>query len=245
MPQGKVAIVTGASRGIGKSIACALAAQGAVVVCVGTNQDALDSVVAEINATGGRASSVAANIALVDDCERIISYAHEQYGSVDILVNNAGVTRDGMFLKMKDEDWDTVINTNLKGAFMTSRAAWKVMSKQRYGRIINITSIVGQMGNAGQANYCASKGGLIAMTKSNAREMAKRNVTVNAVAPGFITTAMTEGLPDKVKESLSSQIPLERFGTPEDIAHAVVFLASSASGYITGQILGVNGGMYM
>lgn len=245
MPQGKVAIVTGASRGIGKSIACALAAQGAVVVCVGTNQEALDSVVAEINATGGRASSVAANIALVDDCERIISYAHEQYGSVDILVNNAGVTRDGMFLKMKDEDWDTVINTNLKGAFMTSRAAWKVMSKQRYGRIINITSIVGQMGNAGQANYCASKGGLIAMTKSNAREMAKRNVTVNAVAPGFITTAMTEGLPDKVKESLSSQIPLERFGTPEDIAHAVVFLASSASGYITGQILGVNGGMYM
>ncbi|MFW9603433.1 MAG: 3-oxoacyl-[acyl-carrier-protein] reductase [Trichlorobacter sp.] len=245
MPQGKVAIVTGASRGIGKSIACALAAQGAVVVCVGTNQDALDSVVAEITATGGRASSVAANIALVDDCERIISYAHEQYGSVDILVNNAGVTRDGMFLKMKDEDWDTVINTNLKGAFMTSRAAWKVMSKQRYGRIINITSIVGQMGNAGQANYCASKGGLIAMTKSNAREMAKRNVTVNAVAPGFITTAMTEGLPDKVKESLSSQIPLERFGTPEDIAHAVVFLASSASGYITGQILGVNGGMYM
>ena len=245
MPQGKVAIVTGASRGIGKSIACVLAAQGAVVVCVGTNQEALDSVVAEINATGGRASSVAANIALVDDCERIISYAHEQYGSVDILVNNAGVTRDGMFLKMKDEDWDTVINTNLKGAFMTSRAAWKVMSKQRYGRIINITSIVGQMGNAGQANYCASKGGLIAMTKSNAREMAKRNVTVNAVAPGFITTAMTEGLPDKVKESLSSQIPLERFGTPEDIAHAVVFLASSASGYITGQILGVNGGMYM
>lgn len=245
MPQGKVAIVTGASRGIGKSIACALAAQGAVVVCVGTNQEALDSVVAEINATGGRASSVAANIALVDDCERIISYAHEQYGSVDILVNNAGVTRDGMFLKMKDEDWDTVINTNLKGAFMTSRAAWKVMSKQRYGRIINITSIVGQMGNAGQANYCASKGGLIAMTKSNAREMAKRNVTVNAVAPGFITTAMTEGLPDKVKESLSAQIPLERFGTPEDIAHAVVFLASSASGYITGQILGVNGGMYM
>ena len=245
MPQGKVAIVTGASRGIGKSIACALAAQGAVVVCVGTNQDALDSVVAEITATGGRASSVAANIALVDDCERIISYAHEQYGSVDILVNNAGVTRDGMFLKMKDEDWDTVINTNLKEAFMTSRAAWKVMSKQRYGRIINITSIVGQMGNAGQANYCASKGGLIAMTKSNAREMAKRNVTVNAVAPGFITTAMTEGLPDKVKESLSSQIPLERFGTPEDIAHAVVFLASSASGYITGQILGVNGGMYM
>ena len=245
MPQGKVAIVTGASRGIGKSIACALAAQGAVVVCVGTNQDALDSVVAEITATGGRASSVAANIALVDDCERIISYAHEPYGSVDILVNNAGVTHDGMFLKMKDEDWDTVINTNLKGAFMTSRAAWKVMSKQRYGRIINITSIVGQMGNAGQANYCASKGGLIAMTKSNAREMAKRNVTVNAVAPGFITTAMTEGLPDKVKESLSSQIPLERFGTPEDIAHAVVFLASSASGYITGQILGVNGGMYM
>ena len=245
MPHGKVAIVTGASRGIGKSIALALAAKGAMIVAVGTNQEALDSVVADITSQGGTAMAVTANIASPDDCDRLIQTAQEQYGSVDILVNNAGVTRDALLIKMKDDDWDTVIDTNLKGAFMTTRAAWKLMSKQRSGRIINITSVVGQMGNAGQANYCASKGGLIAMTKSNAREMAKRNVTVNAVAPGFITTAMTENLPEKIKESLSEQIPMERFGTPEDIANAVVFLASETSGYITGQILAVNGGMYM
>ncbi len=245
MPHGKVAIVTGASRGIGKSIALALAARGAMIVAVGTNQEALDSVVADITSQGGTAMAVTANIASPDDCDRLIQTAQEQYGSVDILVNNAGVTRDALLIKMKDDDWDTVIDTNLKGAFMTTRAAWKLMSKQRSGRIINITSVVGQMGNAGQANYCASKGGLIAMTKSNAREMAKRNVTVNAVAPGFITTAMTENLPEKIKESLSAQIPMERFGTPEDIANAVVFLASETSGYITGQILAVNGGMYM
>lgn len=245
MPHGKVAIVTGASRGIGKSIALALAAKGAMIVAVGTNQEALDSVVADITSQGGTAMAVTANIASTDDCDRLIQTAQEQYGSVDILVNNAGVTRDALLIKMKDDDWDTVIDTNLKGAFMTTRAAWKLMSKQRSGRIINITSVVGQMGNAGQANYCASKGGLIAMTKSNAREMAKRNVTVNAVAPGFITTAMTENLPEKIKESLSAQIPMERFGTPEDIANAVVFLASETSGYITGQILAVNGGMYM
>ena len=245
MPHGKVAIVTGASRGIGKSIALALAAKGAMIVAVGTNQEALDSVVADITSQGGTAMAVTANIASPDDCDRLIQTAQEQYGSVDILVNNAGVTRDALLIKMKDDDWDTVIDTNLKGAFMTTRAVWKLMSKQRSGRIINITSVVGQMGNAGQANYCASKGGLIAMTKSNAREMAKRNVTVNAVAPGFITTAMTENLPEKIKESLSAQIPLERFGTPEDIANAVVFLASETSGYITGQILAVNGGMYM
>ncbi len=245
MPHGKVAIVTGASRGIGKSIALALAAKGAMIVAVGTNQEALDSVVADITSQGGTAMAVTANIASPDDCDRLIQTAQEQYGSVDILVNNAGVTRDALLIKMKDDDWDTVIDTNLKGAFMTTRAAWKLMSKQRSGRIINITSVVGQMGNAGQANYCASKGGLIAMTKSNAREMAKRNVTVNAVAPGFITTAMTENLPEKIKESLSAQIPMERFGTPEDIANAVVFLASETSGYITGQILAVNGGMYM
>ena len=245
MPHGKVAIVTGASRGIGKSIALALAAKGAMIVAVGTNQEALDSVVADITSQGGTAMAVTANIASPDDCDRLIQTAQEQYGSVDILVNNAGVTRDALLIKMKDDDWDTVIDTNMKGAFMTTRAVWKLMSKQRSGRIINITSVVGQMGNAGQANYCASKGGLIAMTKSNAREMAKRNVTVNAVAPGFITTAMTENLPEKIKESLSAQIPMERFGTPEDIANAVVFLASETSGYITGQILAVNGGMYM
>lgn len=157
MPHGKVAIVTGASRGIGKSIALALAARGAMIVAVGTNQEALDSVVADITSQGGTAMAVTANIASTDDCDRLIQTAQEQYGSVDILVNNAGVTRDALLIKMKDDDWDTVIDTNLKGAFMTTRAAWKLMSKQRSGRIINITSVVGQMGNAGQANYCASK----------------------------------------------------------------------------------------
>jgi 3-oxoacyl-[acyl-carrier protein] reductase len=175
----------------------------------------------------------------------MIDSAVEAFGRVDILVNNAGITRDGLIVRMKDDDWDAVLNVNLKGAFLCTRTAFKVMSKQRYGRIINIASIVGQMGNAGQANYCASKAGLIGLTKSNAREMAKRNVTVNAVAPGFIATAMTDALSDKVREELAAQIPLERLGSADDIANAVVFLASEASAYITGQVLAVNGGMYM
>ena len=164
---------------------------------------------------------------------------------MDILVNNAGITRDGLLMRMKDEDWDAVLNVNLKGAFLCSRAASKVMTKQRYGRIINISSVVGQMGNAGQANYCASKAGLMGLTKSNARELAKRNITVNAVAPGFIETAMTDALPEKTRQELTAQIPLERLGTAEDIANIVVFLAAERSGYITGQVIGVNGGMYM
>ena len=245
MPKGKVAVVTGASRGIGKGIALALAAQGATIVAVGTNQAAIDAVVAEIQATGAKALGVAGNVTFAADVERIIGAAVEAFGRVDILVNNAGVTRDGLVMRMKDEDWDTVLNVNLKGAFLCTRAAFKVMSKQRYGRIINITSVVGQMGNAGQANYCASKAGLIGLTKSNAREMAKRNVTVNAVAPGFIATDMTDALPEKVREELAAQIPLERFGSADDIANAVVFLASEASAYITGHVLSVNGGMYM
>jgi 3-oxoacyl-[acyl-carrier protein] reductase len=167
------------------------------------------------------------------------------FGRVDILVNNAGITRDGLLVRMKDEDWDAVLTVNLKGAFLCTRAVSRVMTKQRYGRIINIASIVGQMGNAGQANYCASKAGLIGLTKSNARELAKRSVTVNAVAPGFIATAMTDALSDKVKADLAAQIPMERLGSSEDIANAVVFLASEQSSYITGQVIGVNGGMYM
>jgi 3-oxoacyl-[acyl-carrier protein] reductase len=199
----------------------------------------------EIRALGVEALAVQGNVTVAADAERMIEAAVEKFGRVDILVNNAGITRDGLLLRMKDEDWDAVLTVNLKGAFICSRAAAKVMMKQRSGRIINIASVVGQMGNAGQANYCASKAGLIGLTKSNARELAKRNVTVNAVAPGFIQTAMTEALPEKVRQELAAQIPLERLGSAEDIANAVVFLAAERSGYITGQVIGVNGGMYM
>lgn len=245
MPKDKVAVITGASRGIGKSIALALAAQGASIVAVDMDQTSTEAVVTELQAAGGKALAVVGNVTVTADAERMIDAAMEAFGRVDILVNNAGITRDGLLMRMKDEDWDAVLNVNLKGAFLCTRAAFKVMSKQRYGRIINIASIVGQMGNAGQANYCASKAGLIGLTKSNAREMAKRNITVNAVAPGFISTAMTDALSDKVRAELTSQIPMDRLGSAEDIANAVLFLASEASGYITGHVLAVNGGMYM
>jgi 3-oxoacyl-[acyl-carrier protein] reductase len=245
MPKGKIAVVTGASRGIGRSISLALSAAGATIVAMDMDQAATDAVVAELKAAGGKALAVVGNVTVPEDTERMIEAAINEFGRVDILVNNAGITRDGIFLRMKEEDWDAVLSVNLKGAFLCSRAASKVMAKQRSGRIINIASVVGQMGNAGQANYCASKAGLIGLTKSNARELAKRNVTVNAVAPGFIATAMTDALSDKVKAELTAQIPLERLGSSEDIANAVLFLASEASGYITGHVLSVNGGMYM
>ena len=245
MSKGKIAVVTGASRGIGRSISLALAAAGAKIVAMDMDQAATDAVVAELKAAGAEAIAVVGNVTLAADADRMIDAAMEAFGRVDILVNNAGITRDGIFLRMKDEDWDAVLTVNLKGAFLCSRAASKVMTKQRYGRIINIASIVGLMGNAGQANYCASKAGLIGLTKSNARELSKRNITVNAVAPGFIATAMTDALSEKVRADLMAQIPLERLGTADDIANAVLFLAAEASGYITGQVLSVNGGMYM
>lgn len=245
MSKDKVAVVTGASRGIGRSIALALAAQGATIVAVDVDQAATDAVVAELTATGVKALGVVGNVTVPADAERMIDAAVQAFGRVDILVNNAGITRDGLLMRMKDEDWDAVLSVNLKGAFLCTRAASKVMTKQRYGRIINIASVVGQMGNAGQANYCASKAGLIGLTKSNARELAKRNITVNAVAPGFIATAMTDALPEKVRAELTAQIPLERLGSADDIANAVIFLASEPSGYITGHVLSVNGGMYM
>jgi 3-oxoacyl-[acyl-carrier protein] reductase len=245
MPKGKVAIVTGASRGIGRSIALSLAAEGARIVAVDMVPEGVEALAAEIRAMAGEAIAVQGNVTVAADAERMIDAAVAAFGRVDILVNNAGITRDALLLRMKDEDWDAVLSVNLKGAFLCSRAAAKVMSKQRYGRIINIASIVGQMGNAGQANYCASKAGLMGLTKSNARELAKRNVTVNAVAPGFIATDMTEALPEKVKLELAAQIPMERLGSADDIANAVLFLAAERSAYITGQVLGVNGGMYM
>jgi len=245
MAKDRVAIVTGASRGIGKSIALALAARGAKIVAVDIDLATTEAMVAELKSQGIEALAVQGNVTVTADAERMIQAAVDTFGRVDILVNNAGITRDALLLRMKDEDWDAVLNVNLKGAFLCSRAAAKVMSKQRYGRIVNIASVVGQMGNAGQANYCASKAGLMGLTRSNARELARRNVTVNAVAPGFIATDMTEALPEKTRQELAAQIPLERLGSAEDIAHAVVFLAQEKSGYITGQVLAVNGGMYM
>jgi 3-oxoacyl-[acyl-carrier protein] reductase len=245
MPKGKVAVITGASRGIGRSIALALAAEGAKIVAVDLDLAATEAVVAELKGQGAEAVAVVGNVTVAADAEKMIDAAVQAYGRVDILVNNAGITRDGLLMRMKEDDWDAVLTVNLKGAFLCTKAASKVMTRQRSGRIINIASIVGQMGNAGQANYCASKAGLIGLTKSNARELAKRNITVNAVAPGFIATAMTDALPEKAREELVAQIPLERLGSPDDIANVVVFLAAERSGYITGQVLGVNGGMYM
>ena len=245
MVQDKVAVVTGASRGIGRSISLALAGQGAKIVAVDIDPEATETFVAELKADGVEAVAVTGNVTDAADVDNMIKVAKETFGAVDILVNNAGITRDGLLLRMKDEDWDAVLTVNLKGAFLCTRAAAKVMTKQRSGRIINIASVVGQMGNAGQANYCASKAGLMGLTRSNARELAKRNVTVNAVAPGFIATAMTDALPEDKRQELAAQIPLERLGSADDIANAVLFLASDNSGYITGQVLGVNGGMYM
>ena len=241
----KVAIVTGASRGIGRSIALALASQGAKVVASARNAEALAELIAKIKSQGGDALAVVGDVAVEDDANNLVKKAVEAYGQVDVFVNNAGITRDGLLLRMKNEDWDAVLDTNLKGAFLCTRAVAKVMSKQRAGRIINISSVVGEMGNAGQVNYCASKAGLLGLTKSVARELARRNVTVNAITPGFITTEMTEDMTDKAQEAMTEQIPLGRPGSAEDVANAVIFLASEQAAYITGQVLGVNGGMYM
>lgn len=245
MVQDKVALVTGASRGIGRSISLALAAQGAKIVAADIDQQATEAFVDELKAAGTEAVAAVANVTQKGDVERLVEVAKENFNRIDILVNNAGITRDALLLRMKDEDWDAVLDVNLKGAFLCSRAVAKLMSKQRSGRIINIASVVGQMGNAGQANYCASKAGLIGLTRSNARELAKRNITVNAVAPGFIATDMTAALAEDVQRELTAQIPLDRLGSAEDIAHSVLFLASDQAGYITGQVIGVNGGMYM
>lgn len=245
MPRDKIAVVTGAGRGIGASIARALACEGARVVIVDIDPNQAEQLAAEIRAAGGEAFPQAADVSDAEQVKKVFDATVDKYGGVDILVNNAGITRDALLLRMKDDDWDAVLNINLKGAFLCTREAAKIMSKGRYGRIINISSVVGQMGNLGQANYCASKAGLIGLTRSNARELARRNITVNAVAPGFIVTDMTNILPDKVKEELTSQIPLGKLGQPEDVTQAVLFLASNRTGYITGQVLAVNGGMYM
>lgn len=241
----KVALVTGATRGIGRGVALALAAQGAHLVVVGTNAAKAAEVAAELGQGGTQALGIGADISLAADVDRLVEAARERFGRIDILVNNAGVTRDGLMLRMKEDDWDTVLDVNLKGAFLCTRAVARLMTKQRSGRIINISSVVGQMGNPGQANYCASKAGLHGLTRSNARELAKRQITVNAVAPGFIETDMTGSLTEQQRTELMTRIPLERLGHVDDIAATVVFLASDQAGYITGQVIGVNGGMYM
>lgn len=244
MLTGKVALVTGASRGIGSEIARTLAAKGATVI-VNYNGSAAKAaeVVAEIEAAGGKAEAIQCNVADFAQAGEMISGIIKQYGSLDILVNNAGITRDGLVMKMSEEDFDAVLSTNLKGAFNCIRHSARQMIKQRGGRIVNISSISGIRGNAGQANYSASKAGIIGLTKAAARELASRGITANAVAPGFIVTEMTDALSDEMKEKMLENIPLRRCGTTKDIANAVAFLASDEAGYITGQVLSVDGGM--
>lgn len=244
---GKVALVTGASQGIGEVIAKELASQGATVVCgsLAFTEPDLQRVVAEIQAAGGKADYVLLNMAESDTVREAVNTTVERHGALHILVNNAGITKDKLLIQMKEEEWDAVLNINLKGAFLATQAAARPMMKQRWGRIINIASVVGQMGNAGQANYVAAKAGLIGLTKTTGRELASRNITCNAVAPGYIATAMTDKLSDEVKESFNKQIPLGRMGLPADIAAAVTFLASEEAGYITGCTIPVNGGMLM
>ncbi|WP_298435271.1 3-oxoacyl-[acyl-carrier-protein] reductase [Geobacter sp.] len=242
---GKVAIVTGASRGIGKAAAIKLAREGCDVVVTATTLESARHTASEIEALGRKALAMAVDVADSSAVESLFAAVIEKFGRVDILVNNAGITRDGLLLRMKDADWDAVIDVNLKGAFNCLREAAKLMAKARSGRIINISSVVGEMGNAGQINYSASKAGMIGLTKSAARELAKRGICVNAVTPGFIETDMTAVLSEKVREGLLQQIPLERLGTPDDVANAVFFLASDLGSYITGHVLSVNGGMYM
>ncbi|WP_146549396.1 3-oxoacyl-[acyl-carrier-protein] reductase [Rummeliibacillus suwonensis] len=242
----KVAVVTGASRGIGRAIALHLAELGAkVVVNYSGNQAKAQEVVSEIEANGGAAIAVQANVADPDDVAKLMKQAIETYGSLDILVNNAGITRDNLLMRMKEEDWDAVMNINLKGVFLCTKAVARQMMKQRAGRIINIASIVGVAGNAGQANYVAAKAGVIGLTKTAAKELAARNIYVNAVAPGFIDTEMTEELPEEIKAQMLSQIPLAKLGKPEDVAKVVAFLASDDASYMTGQTLHVDGGMVM
>ena len=240
----KVALVTGAGRGIGKEIAKTLASCGAfVIVNYNSSPDAAEQTVKEIIKQGGMAAPVQCDVSDFDACGKMMEMIINNYGHLDILVNNAGVTRDGLIMKMSEEDFDRVLDTNLKGAFHTIRHASRYFLKQKSGKIINISSVSGVMGNAGQANYAASKAGVIGLTKSAAKELASRQITVNAIAPGYIDTDMTAVLSDSVKESVQSSIPLKRMGTAQDIAQAAVFLASDKASYITGQVLSVNGGM--
>ncbi|MFC1967774.1 3-oxoacyl-[acyl-carrier-protein] reductase [Chloroflexota bacterium] len=241
----RVALVTGGARGIGRAISLKLAEHGAIVVVNDLDASLADKVAQEIQAEGGQAGAIAADISLSEDVKKLVETAISTYERVDILVNNAGIARDQILVRMSDEDWDKVLGINLRGAFLCTRAALRHMMKQRWGRIINIASVVGLMGNVGQGNYAAAKAGLIGLTKATAREMGARSITANALAPGYISTDMTLRLSESIKEELLKQIPLGYLGSPEDVAQAVVFLASEEARYITGQVLNVDGGMVM
>src|SRR5579863_3435278 len=242
---GRVALVTGASQGIGRACALKLAASGATVAVAARNQEKLNELVREIEAAGGKAFAFPLDVADEEQVKTVFKAALGQLGKVDILINNAGITRDQLVMRMKRADWDSVLNTNLTSAYLCIQQVIGSMLKQRWGRIINITSIFGQTGQAGQANYAASKAGLIGLTMAIAREVASRNITCNAVAPGFIETAMTSGFTDEFRQNALKMVPLGRVGTPEDVANAVAFLASEEASYVTGHVLNVNGGMLM
>ena len=243
---GKTALVTGASRGIGRAIALRLAAEGAsVAINYAGNTAKAEETKAAIEAAGGKAALFQADVSDSAQVERMVAAVTEMFGTIDILVNNAGITRDGLLMRMKEEDFDAVLDTNLKGIFHVTKAVSKLMMKKRAGRIVNMASVVGILGNAGQTNYAAAKAGVIGFTKSAARELAARGITVNAVAPGFIATDMTAAMPEKAKEATLAAIPLRRMGAPEDVANAVAFLVSDQASYITGQVVKVDGGMVM
>ena len=242
---GKAALVTGAARGIGKAIAFQLASRGASVVIYDLLVDAAGATAEEFKSHGFSALAVTGDVSSADSVEETVNKTVEAFGTVDILVNNAGITKDGLLFRMSEADWDTVMAVNLKGVFLATKTASRVMAQKRWGRIVNISSVVGLMGNAGQANYAASKAGVVGLTKAAAKELAGRNITVNAVAPGYIQTEMTEKLPDRAKEALLASIPLGRAGTAEDVAAAVGFFVSDEAGYITGQVLQIDGGLLM
>lgn len=241
----RVALVTGGGRGIGKAIALALAKEGADIVACDINLENLKEVAAEVEKMGRKILILKADVSKVSEVEEMVKKALDKFTKIDILVNNAGITRDNLIVRMSEEEWDQVLDINLKGAFNCLKAVARPMMKQRSGRIINIASVVGMMGNPGQANYAASKAGIIGLTKSAAKELASRGINVNAIAPGFIKTAMTEALDDEIKERLTSQIPLKRLGEVKDVANLVVFLASNDASYITGEVIKVDGGMLM
>ena len=242
---GKVALVTGGAQGIGKAIALILARNGADVVVSDINLEKAEETAKEIQSMGQRSLAIKSNVADLKDVESMVGTIVEKLGRIDILVNNAGITRDRLILRMTEEDWDAVLDVNLKGTFNCTKAAIRYMSKQKSGKIVSIASVTGEMGNPGQANYGASKAGVIGFTKTIAREFAARGINVNAIAPGFIQTAMTDAVPEKAREELIRMIPMQRLGQPEDIARAVLFLVLESSSYITGQVINVNGGIYM
>jgi 3-oxoacyl-[acyl-carrier protein] reductase len=246
--EGKTAFITGAGRagkGIGRSIALALAAEGANIAIADYVAEAAESVAEEARKAGVRALAVQGSVADSADVARMVAEVQQEFGAIDILVNNAGITRDNLLIRISDDDWRAVLETNLTGAFLCTREVAKLMIRQRSGRIVNMASVMGVVGNAGQANYSASKAGMIALTKTTAKELGRRGINVNAVAPGFIQTVMTEEMPEDAKEKVSGQIPLDRLGTPEDVARVVVFLVSDLSGYVTGQVIHVDGGLVM